>query len=369
MSSRYQIVADESMPGVDKLFGDIANITYINGRKISNSALIESRADALLCRSITKVNQSLLKNTSVKFVGTATIGTDHLDSNWLNKNAIQWSNAAGCNAAAVAQYVLSAVSYWCLEKSKSLTELTVGIVGAGNVGTELSRCLSYLGVKFLLCDPPLNDAGDPRQFVNLSAIMQCDVVTLHVPLTLEGPHKTQYLMGAKELAQLNNNQLLINASRGAVINNHELEQYLPSANSAQVILDVFENEPNISANLLSMCLLSTPHIAGHTLEGKLRGSWMVYQAFCRSFSVDIQYQESFLYPEKNQLNKPAHDLENLLIQLYDIRLDSNSLKIIPNEHLAGQFDQLRKNATQLASGITRRDYSGWLLPQAVAGLA
>lgn len=367
MNSKYHIVVDENMPGVDMLFNDSVTIKKINGRAISRNDLIE--ADALFCRSITNVNRDLLDQTKVSFVGTATIGTDHIDINWLKENTINWANATGCNAAAVAQYVLSGISYWCLSNNREIRDLTVGIVGAGSVGTELSRCLDTLGIKYLQCDPPLQLQGDRRSFVDSSEILKCDVISLHVPLVKKGEHKTKNLVGESELKKLSSQQLLINASRGEVVNNRELDHYLKTASSAQVILDVFENEPNISASLVSQCLLATPHIAGHTLEGKLRGTWLIYQAFCRHFSIQNQHQEAILYPQKNQLAHAETSLEKVLLQVYNIQLDSNSLKEVPTDILDEQFDHLRKNATRLSNGMTRRDYSGWQLPPSLKALA
>ena len=305
----------------------------------------------------------------MKYVGTATIGIDHLDIPYLESNNIQWANAAGCNAAAVAQYVLSAIAFWCLDSGRDIKDLTIGIVGAGNVGTELARCLDFLGIKFLLNDPPLQNEGDPRTLVTLEQVLACDVITLHVPNIAKCPHSTNHLINAKFLGQLNNNQLLINASRGNIIDNSALEAYLLEPNPAQFVLDVFENEPAISHQLISKCLLATPHIAGHTLEGKLRGSWMVYRSFCNAFNIEPQQTESALYPQPKRVKPVAGRLEKQLLMLYNIQLDSDGLKQVAENKLPILFDQLRKNATQLSNGWLRRDYSGYKLPKELSRLA
>jgi len=369
---QYRIVADENMPAIEHLFGDLAEITRLDGRSINSTVL--QNADALLCRSITSVDQSLLENTAVKFVGTATIGTDHLDIPWLESQKIEsekigsgsiesekinWANAAGCNAAAVAQYVLSAVAFWCKSYNKPMQDVTIGIVGAGNVGTELARCLGLLSIKYLLCDPPLEQSGDPRQLVPMSDIMKCDVISLHVPIEKIGNYPTYHLIGSKELKQLSKEQLLINASRGAVIDNIALINSLSSSDSVKVILDVFEDEPNVSRQLLEQCLLSTSHIAGHTLEGKLRGSWLIYQAFCENFNIKNDKEESSIYPSPNQISLRDDNLISNLTAIYDIQSDSDALRFQDDEPIAVKFDRLRKNATQLANGNIRRDYSGW----------
>jgi len=356
LSKKYRIVVDQNMPGVEALFGDFAEIIRADGRSIDNQMLLD--ADALLCRSITQVDQALVENSTVKFVGTATIGVDHLDTVWLDSKNISWSNAAGCNSAAVAQYVLSATAYWCKFCSREIKNLRIGIVGAGNVGSELARCLDCLEIDYLLCDPPLQSNGDKREMVSLQEIYDCDVISLHVPLIKDDQNTTKYLFGLSELKKLKKDQLLINASRGAVIDNQALEVYLSQENAADVVLDVFENEPNISKGLVKKCLLTTPHIAGHTLEGKMRGTWMVYQAFCRYFNIEIEKKENDLYPQKNEVVLTNNLIDDLL-SIYDIQSDFNALAKDDDVSVGIKFDRLRKNATQLANGNIRRDYSGW----------
>lgn len=356
MGEKIKVIADESMPGIEPLFGDLAEIAWADGRSIDNEMLRGS--DVLLCRSVTKVDRELLQNTGVKFVGTATIGTDHLDCHWLSAQNIQWANAAGCNAAAVAQYVLSAIAYWCKQSKRRFAALKVGIVGAGNVGSELARCLDLLGVRYCLYDPPLEITGDKRLMVDFDRLVKCDVITLHVPLTEHGKYATRHLFDQCRLKQLVNDQLLINASRGAIVDNRSLIENANFTN-AQVVLDVFENEPDVSIALLERCLLATPHIAGHTLEGKLRGSWMIYQAFCRYFDLPEEHSERALYPPQNTISLQNNLLEEQLLSLYDIKADSSALRNRRGLAMAAHFDQLRKDAARLTNGEFRRDYSGW----------
>ena len=356
MAKKYRIVVDQNMPGIELLYSDFAEIIPAEGRLINNRLV--RNADALLCRSITQVNQSLLQDTKVKFVGTATIGTDHLDIDWLESNHIRWANAAGCNAAAVAQYVLSGLAFWSLTQKCDIKKLKIGIVGAGNVGTELARCLDLLGIHYLLCDPPLESQGDKRSLVSFEEALKCDVISLHVPITNTGRYPTRHLIHQAILAQIKPNQLLINASRGAVIDNQALTDYLSDSKSAAIILDVFENEPDVPMELIEKCLLATPHIAGHTLEGKLRGSWLIFKAFCKAFDIATTRKESELYPQANQISLHNADLVESLLALYDIQSDSQALSFATTQ-VATRFDQLRKNANQMADGTIRRDYSGW----------
>lgn len=368
------------MPHIEYLLGDIVQIIRLNGRDISNKDL--KNIDGILCRSVTQVDESLLKNTKVRFVGTATIGTDHLDIDWLEKNQIQWSNASGCNAAAVAQYVISGIAFWFkLHKNhlkKQFNQLSVGIVGAGHVGSQLANYLELLGIKYYLCDPPLKKRGDKRHLVSLDKVLDCDVISLHVPLTLEGEDKTFHLINENILNRLSKKQLLINSARGAVIDNRILLDYLKSSHCASVILDVFENEPNICSELVAYCLLATPHIAGHTLEGKSRGSYMVYKAFCHYFNLRIKHSEAELYPPKNVFQEFSLDDSDTLLKLYDIHVDSQGLvlaikekikqgsssdivELVEKISIGKYFDYLRKTYQSKKINQPRRDYSGWQL--------
>lgn len=371
LSKKYRIVADENMPQVDPLFGNTCEIRYMPGREITAADLVD--ADALLCRSITQIDKTLLQNTAVQFVGTATIGTDHLDLEWLEANDIAWSSAAGCNAAAVAQYVLSATAFWLQSRRvrehqkqslNTFADIRVGIVGAGNVGSELARCLDVLGIDYLLCDPPLQRKGDPRQFVDMSEIMLCDLITLHVPLTRTGEDKTWHMLDSTRLQQLSSKQLLVNASRGAVVDNTALLDYLRQTapvDAASIILDVFEGEPEVNQELLQRCLLATPHIAGHTLEGKVRGTFLIYQAFYRHFGLPEQYHQAALFPPPQPVSISSLDATASLLELYDISRDSQQFLTRQGLPMAEHFDRLRKNYLAGYGDLPRRDYSGWKL--------
>ena len=359
-----RIVADENMPNVEQLFGKFGDVVLRPGREISRQDLIQ--ADALLCRSITPVNKELLQATQVKFVGTATIGTDHLDIDWLNANKIHWANAAGCNADAVVQYVMSAVCYWFKVKTETeksfslerLKDLTVGIVGAGNVGTRLASLLDQIGIKYLLCDPPLQRCGDKRKFSKLEEVLACDVITLHVPLNLDGEDKTHHLFDRLQLESLGSGQLLVNASRGAVIDNDALLDYLASPTAASVALDVFEGEPQINFSLVQECLLATPHIAGHTLEGKTRGSYMIYESFCEYFKLQREKELAQLLPLNNQLDTSFNSLAGMFLSIYDIAEDHRKLAQSTQDNIGKHFDYLRKNYVS-SFKVPRRDYTGW----------
>ncbi|MGX5174627.1 4-phosphoerythronate dehydrogenase [Aliikangiella sp. IMCC44653] len=361
---KFSLVADENMPLLDELFACFAQIQKLPGREIKATHLVA--ADALLCRSVTQVNATLLNESPVKFVGSATIGIDHLDTQWLDNNKITWTNAAGCNAAAVAQYVISAISHWCLHKHKKITELKVAIVGAGNVGSLLAAYLNILCVDYVLCDPPLKKCGDKRRFVSFEEALNCDVVSLHVPLTHNGDCPTYHLLNANNLNRLKHNQLVINSARGGVIDNLALRSYLNQPQHADFALDVFENEPHIDGELVKRCWLATPHIAGHTLEGKLRGSFFIYQAFCQHFGISPTVLEETIYPPVQSLNVDLGlSVESVLLKIYDIAKDSEALskQVEISEDFGQSFDKLRKHYLR-SHNQTRRDYSGWFVAEA-----
>lgn len=237
------IVADENIPLLDSFFGDIGEIRRVSGRSMSNEDVRD--ADIVLVRSVTRVNRELLEGSRVRFVGTTTIGTDHVDLDWLEAAGIRFSAAPGCNANSVAEYVLSVLSLHAERRGLAdWSQLSVGIVGVGNVGGELAHKLERLGFDVRLCDPPRADREeDDQEFVSLEEAMKCDVVSLHTPLTREGDHPTLHMIGHRELEALGANQLLINAGRGEVIDSSALLARLDQGNAPTVALDVWEQEP------------------------------------------------------------------------------------------------------------------------------
>ncbi|EKE76236.1 4-phosphoerythronate dehydrogenase [Gallaecimonas xiamenensis] len=266
------ILADGLMPLVDDLFAPLGTLQRFEGRQPTPAQL--AQAEVLLVRSVTQVDAALLTQApKLRFIGSATIGTDHLDIKAIEEKGLFWTAAPGCNADAVADYVLSAVLNWQTMTGRDLPALTVGIVGVGNIGSRLSRRLNVLGVKVLCCDPPKGEPG----FITLAQMLpQVDVLTLHVP----GGQGTRHMIGATELAAMKPGALLINSCRGSVVDNAALLAWL-EAGAGQAVLDVFATEPDFDRRLLDLGLWLTPHIAGHSIEGKRRGTWMLYEALCQ----------------------------------------------------------------------------------------
>ena len=347
------IVADENIPLLDSFFGDIGEIRRVSGRSMSNEDVRD--ADIVLVRSVTRVNRELLEGSRVRFVGTTTIGTDHVDLDWLEAAGIRFSAAPGCNANSVAEYVLSVLSLHAERRGLAdWSQLSVGIVGVGNVGGELAHKLERLGFDVRLCDPPRADREeDDQEFVSLEEAMKCDVVSLHTPLTREGDHPTLHMIGHPELEALGANQLLINAGRGEVIDSSALLARLDQGNAPTVALDVWEQEPRIHPELVDRVWLATPHIAGYSLEGKVQGTEMIYQSVSQFLGLPVRKKAGQFLPEpalsKISFTSSADEEDAIRIALracYDPRPDDARLRNAMTgsvEERGAAFDRLRRD--------------------------
>ena len=340
------IIADQNMPFVDAYFGYLGEVKLMAGRDIDRRAI--KGAEILLVRSVTEVNSDLLQGSAVRFVGSATAGTDHIDLEYLEKNNIQFAHAPGCNAEAVVQYVLSVFSYLKPEWQQS----RVGIVGCGNVGGRLYQKLCSLGVECQVYDPFLSAAQIP-DLVTFEKVLHCDIISLHTPLTTAGDFPTYHMFNQQVLNQLKPNSLLINAGRGAVIDNSALFQTLKQPNKPQVALDVWESEPQINQDLLDLVPIATPHIAGYTSEGKIRGTTMLAEALA-AYLPDYSIQSTNTENDcsKVTLDASGKDLNQLLLACYNVSGDDQRMrKTLESGKIAEGFDQLRKTYPQ------RREYS------------
>ena len=345
----WNIVADENMPLVEELFSSIngkpAQIQRVAGRSITSSDL--KNTDILLVRSISQVNEELLADSKVQFVGSATIGTDHVDLDYLEKQGIAFSNAPGCNAQGVAEYVLTSIAYWAEQRGVDLNTITVGIIGAGNVGSRVAKVFDSLGIDYVLNDPPLAAKGDTRNFVNLQQIQQCDVVTCHVPFEKEGQFATYHLVDDAFLEGMSEQSLLINSSRGAVVDNTAALEIKRAGKAIDYILDVWEGEPDVNLELFEQTLIATPHIAGYSQEGKIRGTYQLYQAFnqWKGLESDILLNELLPEAPKWQWSGSLEALYQSLKPYYDIEADDQRMRQVKDE-LPQKFDFLRKTYPQ-----------------------
>lgn len=333
---------------VEELFGHLGTIAYLPGRQISAADIVD--ADMLLVRSVTKVDRALLEGSSVAFVGSATIGTDHVDQAYLAEQGIRFAHAPGCNANAVVQYDLSVLS----NLQPDWQQCTVGIVGCGNVGGRVYQTIKSLGVNCLVYDPFLSVEQIP-DLVDFQSVLAADVICVHTPLTTDGPFPTEHLFNAEVLAGLRENTLLINAGRGAVIDNTALLALLKRGSKLRVALDVWEPEPDINPELLERVLLATPHIAGYSREGKVRGTEMLAEDFYQ-WSGKAAALESYSIESAKSAAEAVQgeDLGQIIIAAYNVADDDRRMReaishVFASDRpdtIAEAFDRLRKDYPQ-----------------------
>ncbi|SFB79158.1 erythronate-4-phosphate dehydrogenase [Marinospirillum celere] len=351
-----RLLVDENLPFVEEFFADTAEVIRLPGQSITPASL--QGVDGLLVRSVTRVDQQLLAGTSVAFVGTATIGTDHVDRDWLQKAGIAFASAPGCNADSVVDYVLSNLLWLAQEKGFCLQKQVIGIVGVGNVGGRLSERLQAYGCRLLLNDPPREAAGEPGFLPLENLLDRADILCLHTPLIREGPFPTEGLINAATLRRLQG-RVLLNAGRGAVIDPKGLQQVINEGQAPRLLLDVFAGEPELDPVLIPQLELATPHIAGYSLEGKSRGTQAIYQAWCQYLGRKAaKHLDTFLPPppvDCLQLNagwSAEEACRRAALLVYDPREDAARLLRALNQLPPKQaYQQLRKNYPQ------RREFS------------
>ena len=343
-----RIVADENMPALESLLGEQVEVDRVPGRLIDRQHV--ATADALFVRSVTRVDAGLLDGSSVRFVGTATAGTEHIDQQWLRGAGIRFAHAPGANANSVVEYVLSAVAAVDDHLERLLAGGRVGVVGYGHVGSALVARLQRLGIACRVYDPWLDQSQVPFR-ATLDDILQCDVICLHAELTQESPWPSYHLLEQQGLQTLHSKQLLINASRGAVIDNAALLHRVSQPSTPQLVLDVWEHEPAISAALLASVRLGTAHIAGYSLDSKVLASRMLCQALTESrhwSTVALAGDPLAELPplQLEQASSPAEVIRQLCLASYPIERDDRLLREatlgqVPAQ-AADNFDQLRK---------------------------
>jgi erythronate-4-phosphate dehydrogenase len=344
------ILADQNIPCVAEAFADLGEVRLMPGRDIRREHLQDCQC--LIVRTVTRVDKKLLENTLVEFVGTATIGTDHIDLDYLQAAGIGCSNAAGCNAEAASEYVISGLFALSARRELDPFRLRAGIVGYGNVGSRLVHKLETLGIECLVCDPPLQESGDTRQpFADLDTILgECDFISLHVPLTRGGDHPTFHLLDNECLQKLRQDCLLVNAARGEVVDNIALLELLKQRKNLTVFLDTWEGEPLVNRELLQRVDLATPHIAGYSVEGRLRGTQMILDAACPFFGRESSWHMSDQLPPGKTIGSTATGSEldawrALFLEHCNIWRDHEAFVAgaqIDDSAFAGHFDGLRR---------------------------
>ena len=365
-----KIICDDKIPFLKGVLEPYARVVYLPGQEIS--AEVVKDADALLIRTRTICDKALLEGSSVKIVATATIGYDHIDTAWCDSHGIVWKNAPGCNSSSVQQYIASVLCVLTERFNLTFKDLTLGVVGVGHVGSKVAAAAEALGMKVLLCDPPRAREEGPEGFVNLDEIIRSsDIITLHVPLSHEGPDATWHMFDSERIASMRPDQILINSSRGPVVNNPALKNALKAGRIKAAVLDVWENEPDIDLELLDLLAIATPHIAGYSADGKANGTAASVQAVaaCLGLPLTDWAPQTIPEPAGSPESVPVLDFEGTLefivnaegknvqeilseaiLRTYDVLADDKALRSNPE-----LFEKLRGNYP------VRRDFGAFVV--------
>ena len=347
-----KIVADENIPFVVECFSSIGEVVVVPGREMTPDVVTD--ADVLLVRSITPVSKNLLKKSSVRFVGTATIGVDHIDIEYLSQKNIGFASAPGSNANSAAEYVIAGLLEIGHRLSISVEGKSVGIIGVGNVGGRVAKKAEALGMNVYRNDPPLQRQTDDAKYLPIEELFDCDFITLHTPLTSEGIDRTFHLADEGFFKSLKAGCIFFNAARGGVVDSNALKKAIQTGRLKAVVLDVWEDEPNIDTELLKLVDIGTPHIAGYSLDGKIAGMIMIYKAACEYFSLEAKFDTADFLPEATvprlEIFQDSGSEQEVLLstvsKIYDIGVDDSKLRRVLEEtpeKRSDYFDGLRKN--------------------------
>jgi erythronate-4-phosphate dehydrogenase len=365
------IAVDEAVPYWQPAFAPLGEIRLFSGRALRRTDLCQ--VDALIVRAVTRVDSNLLDGIPVRFVGTTSIGMDHLDLEYLKRRGICTTNAAGSNANSVAEYIIAALLVLAEHKGWDLSGKSIGIIGVGHVGSRVEKKAAALGMQVRLCDPPLREStGDPR-YGFIDSVIDADILSLQVPLTTRGPYPTHHMIDHRILQRLTPQQFLVNSSRGAVVSGQDLKQALGERWIGGAVLDVWEGEPKIDYALLDLVDLGTPHIAGFSLDGKVCGTAMVREELCRFLGLQQVWNHGKVFPPPQRLRlqtgKRAQDaIRSVVLQAYDIRRDDTILrasKEISGDAAAQGFDRLRTGyplRPEFSHYIVELAEHAWLAP-------
>jgi erythronate-4-phosphate dehydrogenase len=328
-----KIIADSKIPFLKGVFEPYGTVEYYAGNEITPEVVKD--ADALIVRTRTRCDAALLKGSSVKFIATATIGFDHIDTDYCKKNGIVWKNAQGCNSGSVMQYVASVLTRLSMRYKLDFKETTLGIIGVGKVGSKVARMASVLGMKVLLNDPPRERKEGRGAFVSLSEIAdRADIITFHVPLNRGGNDNTFHLFNESFVQTLKPGSIIINSSRGEVVSGYVLKKVLKEKSMKAAVLDVWENEPVIDIDLVSLIDIATPHIAGYSMDGKANGTAMSVRAVSNFFNLGLKnwYPQKIAAPTNTTIEIDCAGLNlqqvvsKAILFTYDVKQDDIRLK-------------------------------------------
>lgn len=364
LKDKMIIAADSQIPRVEEACFNLGEIHLFDSSKPSELTYAASRADVLLCRSTIRVDEKLLKRTRVAFVGTATSGTDHVDVDWLSHHGIEFASAAGSNARSVAEYVIIALLEMATHLGRRLSGSTIGIIGAGHVGSTVAGLASALGMDVLLNDPPLAERGDSRLLVHLNDICACDVVSLHVPLTVKGTHRTLNLLNDSMIRKMRGDAILVQTSRGGVIDEDALIGARSRGHLSGLIMDVFAGEPGINPDIVKFANLATPHIAGHSWDGKVRGTDMIVRSLFAHLGRGDEWAPLAVSDSPHPISvdsiatDPEVQLRNVLRKVYDVHVDDEAVRA----SLTGDQAQFPKWFNEYRRSYrTRREFTRYLI--------
>ncbi|MGN1375905.1 MAG: 4-phosphoerythronate dehydrogenase [Prevotella sp.] len=331
-----KIVIDDKIPYIKETIAKLTDrAVYLPGSRIGYDDVHD--ADALIIRTRTHCDARLLKGSRVKFVATATIGYDHIDTTFMEQEGIKWINCPGCNASSVAQYIESVLTLLKTEKQTDIQKLTIGIVGCGHVGSKVAEIAKRKGMNTLICDPPRSEAEGQKGFVSMEQITKkADIITFHVPLIRDGKYPTYHLADKSFFDNLSKKPIIINTSRGAVVDNKALLYAIKYNKVRDAIIDTWENEPCINKELLDRVWIGTPHIAGYSADGKTNADNMVINALCKHFSLPLQ--PDILPPELPDTDLCPKNEDERILFYYNPVNDSNKLKAQPEN-----FEWFRNN--------------------------
>ncbi len=355
------IAADSKIPHAATAFRDFGEVRVLPTNLMTRNEV--AGADVILIRSETRIDEEFVAGTNIRFIGTATIGTDHVDLAALQRHGIGFASCPGSNANSVAEYVTAALLELAHRQGVGPNDWTLGIVGHGNTGSRTAQKAASLGMNVVLNDPPLQRATGDSRYLPLDALMSADVISLHVPLTTSGPDVTKHLFDEQRLRSMKRGAMLINSSRGSVVDGKALKRLLDSGHFAGCVLDVWEGEPDIDTDLLDLVSIGTPHIAGYSHDGKLNATRMLQEALRRHFNItprQISLEESVI---RDLVVTPAESLQELVReavrQAYDIEKDDAHLRLIKSIPADERSEYFRK----LRSGYsTRREFHNFRIP-------
>ena len=333
-----KIIIDSYIPYIEGVFDSVADVAYMSYEQMTAKTVRD--ADALIIRTRTRCDEKLLKGSNVKFIASATIGYDHIDAKYCRENNIRWTNAPGCNAVSVVQYVASALSFLAERDNFNFSSKTIGVVGVGAVGSKIAELLKSFGMRVLLNDPPRARREKSVEFVSLAKICEeADIITFHTPLNTSGEDTTYYLANEEFFNSLKRKPVIINTARGEIVETKALLKAIEEKKVSDIVLDCWENEPDVNLDLLSKTTLATPHIAGYSADGKANAATYSVQAVSKYFSLGLDEWEVMNLPESYPLDfSLTNDFSSFFLETYNIGADSLRLMFSPET-----FENQRSN--------------------------